>query len=114
MLEFINSSIDISTALPIGYNPRIVLLSYIIACVAAYAAWNMAERLQASREPRLQYMWLGAGAAVLGFGIWCMHFVGMLAMVLPIPVAYDLATTLLSVVPAVLVAAFIIRLSKPE
>lgn len=109
MLEFINSSIDISTALPIGYNPRIVLLSYIIACVAAYAAWNMTERLQASREPGLQYMWLGAGAAVLGFGIWCMHFVGMLAMVLPIPVAYDLATTLLSVVPAVLVAAFIIR-----
>jgi len=36
--------------------------------------------------------------------IWGMHFVGMLAFHLPIPVAYDLTLTLLSILPAIAAA----------
>ena len=42
----------------------------------------------------------------MGMGIWSMHFVGMLAFTLPVPVAYDLITVVLSVVVAI-IASFI-------
>ena len=38
----------------------------------------------------------------MGSGIWCMHFVGMLAFRLPIPVYYHIPTVALSLLAAVL------------
>lgn len=38
----------------------------------------------------------------MGCGIWAMHFNGMLAFYLPIPVSYGVGVTLLSLVPAIL------------
>ncbi|WP_164473478.1 MHYT domain-containing protein [Deinococcus psychrotolerans] len=48
--------------------------------------------------------------AVLGYGIWAMHFVGMLAMQLPVNVGYGLPLTLISGVSAIgfLVAASVL------
>ena len=40
----------------------------------------------------------------MGGGIWAMHFIAMLAHILPIPVSYDPAITALSIVPAILAA----------
>ena len=37
----------------------------------------------------------------MGIGIWSMHFVGMLAFHLGVPLAYDVPTTLVSLLPAV-------------
>jgi NO-binding membrane sensor protein with MHYT domain len=48
----------------------------------------------------------------MGTGIWSMHFIGMLAFHLPIPVAYDLPVTLLSMIIAIVVSAialFVLR-----
>ena len=42
----------------------------------------------------------------MGVGIWSMHFVGMLAFHLPIPMGYDLPITLLSMLIAMLVSGF--------
>lgn len=50
--------------------------------------------------------WLIGGAFAMGFGIWSMHFVGMLAFSLPIPLGYDLGLTLLSLLLAVGSSAF--------
>src|SRR4051794_3951381 len=41
----------------------------------------------------------------MGIGIWSMHFVGMLAFHLGVPLAYDVPATLFSLVPAVASAA---------
>ena len=41
----------------------------------------------------------------MGFGIWSMHYVGMLAFVLPVPVLYHVPTVILSLVAAVAGAA---------
>ncbi|MFZ0884870.1 MAG: MHYT domain-containing protein [Candidatus Acidiferrales bacterium] len=38
----------------------------------------------------------------MGTGIWSMHYIGMLAFILPIPVAYDWPTVLLSLFAAIL------------
>ena len=40
----------------------------------------------------------------LGLAIWSMHFIGMLAFHLPIPLGYDLPLTLLSALPAIAAA----------
>ncbi|WP_252949126.1 diguanylate cyclase domain-containing protein [Pseudoalteromonas shioyasakiensis] len=37
----------------------------------------------------------------LGIGIWGMHFVGMLAYTLPIPIEYNISITLISILPSV-------------
>jgi len=46
-------------------------------------------------------VWLGAGAAAMGLGIWAMHYVGMLALIMPIPVFYHLPTVLLFLLAAI-------------
>jgi signal transduction histidine kinase/CheY-like chemotaxis protein len=55
------------------------------------------------------------GAFAMGSGIWSMHFVGMLAFRLPIPLGYDLAITLISWVLPVLVSGVALwQLSQPQ
>jgi diguanylate cyclase len=47
-----------------------------------------------------------------GLGIWSMHFIGMLAFHLPIPLAYDVPLTLLSVALAILSSALVLVLVR--
>jgi diguanylate cyclase (GGDEF)-like protein len=42
----------------------------------------------------------------MGTGIWSMHFIGMLAFSLPVPMGYDVPITLLSMLIAVIVSGF--------
>src|SRR5258705_2457708 len=48
-------------------------------------------------------MWLAAAAITMGGGIWSMHFVAMLAFVMPTPMSYDIGLTTLSLVVAMFV-----------
>jgi PAS domain S-box-containing protein len=50
-------------------------------------------------------MWLVGGAASMGMGIWSMHYIGMLAYHLPVPVFYNTPTVLLSLLAAILASA---------
>jgi diguanylate cyclase len=42
----------------------------------------------------------------MGTGIWSMHFFGMLAFSLPIPMGYDVPVTLLSMLTAIVTSGF--------
>jgi two-component system, sensor histidine kinase and response regulator len=90
-----------SATLHHSYSPSLVFLSITIAIFASYAALDLAGRTSAS-EGRLRFIWTGAGAFAMGLGIWSMHYVGMLAMILPVRVLYDLPTVLLSLFAAIL------------
>ena len=83
-----------------AYHPGLVALSVLIAIVASYAAFNLSERVSATGGPQ-RWIWLTSGAIAMGAGIWSMHYVGMLAFVLPVPVLYHVPTVLLSLVAAV-------------
>jgi len=85
------------------YDPALVALSIGVAIVASYTALDLAGRVSA-RQGRTSLLWLLGGALAMGTGIWSMHFIGMLAFVLPIPVAYDNAINALSWLIAVLVS----------
>jgi PAS domain S-box-containing protein len=84
-----------------SYNYALVALSVLIAIVAAYAALDLAARVTAATG-WTRAIWLLGGGAALGIGIWSMHYIGMLAFVLPIPVAYHWSTVLLSLIAAIL------------
>jgi PAS domain S-box-containing protein len=87
-----------------SYSPSLIFLSITIAIFASYAALDLAGRTSAS-EGRLRFVWTGTGAFAMGLGIWSMHYVGMLALTLPVRVLYDLPTVLLSLLAAVLASA---------
>ncbi|ULQ46740.1 EAL domain-containing protein [Flagellatimonas centrodinii] len=76
------------------------MLSILVGVVASYAALDLARRVGAATGLAARLWGLG-GAAVMGAGIWAMHFIGMLAFVLPIRMAYDLGLTLLSLLVAI-------------
>jgi len=84
-----------------SYNYALVVLSVLIAMVASYAALDLAARVTAAAGST-RAVWLLGGAGAMGTGIWSMHYLGMLAFVLPIPVAYHWPTVLLSLLAAIL------------
>ncbi len=77
------------------YNSGLVLLSVLVAVVAAYATLMLAWSTRSAKRSLLS-VWVVIAAATMGAGIWSMHFIGMLAFKLPIPIAYDLPLTVTS------------------
>jgi len=86
------------------YDYRLVALSVLIAIFSAYAALDLAGRVTAARG-MARFAWLSGGALAMGFGIWSMHYTGMEAFRLPVPVQYDWPTVLLSMLAAVAASA---------
>ncbi len=85
------------------YDFKLVALSLVIAIIASYTALELAGRVSQTRGTSA-WAWLIGGAVSMGIGIWSMHFVGMLAFHLPIPLAYDTWITMLSMVIAIVVS----------
>src|SRR5258708_7097998 len=87
-----------------SYNFGLVVLSVVIAILAAYAALELAGRVT-SAGGKVRLFWLSGGAMAMGTGIWSMHYIGMLAFRLPIPVLYDWPTVLVSLLAAICASA---------
>jgi len=97
-----------------SYDDVLVALSVVIAIMAAHAALDLARRVTFARGwSRL--LWLTGGAIAMGFGIWSMHYMGMLAFRLPIPVQYDWPTVVLSLIAAIVASAVaLVVVSRPK
>jgi PAS domain S-box-containing protein len=87
-----------------SYNYALVALSVFIAMFASYAALDLASRVTAAGGWS-RALWVLGGAGAMGTGIWSMHYIGMLAFILPIPVAYHWPTVLLSLFAAILASS---------
>src|SRR6202165_2108070 len=87
-----------------SYNYWLVALSVLIAMLASYAALDLAGRVTAT-VGWTRAAWLLGGAVAMGTGIWSMHYIGMLAYILPVPVAYHWPTVLLSLLAAIVASA---------
>src|SRR3982075_805105 len=83
-----------------SYNYALVALSVLIAIIASYAALDLAGRVTAAGG-WTRAVWLLGGAVAMGTGIWSMHYIGMLAFILAVPVAYHWPTVLLSLFAAI-------------
>jgi two-component system sensor histidine kinase/response regulator len=96
------------------YDYRLVALSIAIAVLAAYGALDLSGRMTVARG-RARFVWLCAGAFAMGIGIWSMHYVGMEAFRLPVPVRYEWPTVGLSILAAILssaVALFVVTQAR--
>ncbi len=87
------------------YDPPFVVLSFLIAALAAYAALDLTGRVRSSRSTLARFAWLSGGASAMGVGIWSMHYVGMIAFRMAMPILYDWPTVLLSLFAAILSSA---------
>src|SRR3981081_3964967 len=84
------------------YDPHLVALSILVAALASYTALDLGGRVAAARG-LARRVWLAGGAITIGGGIWSMHFVAMLAFIMPTPMSYDIGLTTLSLVVAIFV-----------
>src|SRR5271170_2767479 len=97
-----------------SYDYRLVVLSVVIAFLASYTAIDMAGRVTENRG-FARAKWLLGGSLAMGSGIWCMHFTGMLAFRLPIPVYYDLSTVVVSLLAAIVASGIALYIvSRPR
>ena len=96
-----------------SYNLLLVAASLFVAILASYTALDMAGRITTA-QGRAARWWLAGGASAMGVGIWSMHFIGMLAFSLPIPLGYDPVITLLSLLIAIASSVFALWLVCQE
>jgi len=93
------------------YNLWLVVLSVLVAMVVAYTALKLADRVAEAAGSGGRY-WLLGGAAAMGIGIWSMHFIGMLAFSVPIPLRYNVFTTLASLAIAIFTSGFALAIAS--
>lgn len=91
------------------YHPGLVMLSVFVATTASCTAISLTWRVVATRGGT-SVLWLCGGALAMGCCIWSMHFVGMLAFSLQIRMSYDIGTTVQSLLVAIAVSAFALRI----
>ena len=96
------------TSMTSWHDHRLVALSILISICASYAALDLAGRTAAARG-RVRWAWLMGGATTMGLGIWSMHYIGMLAFHLPVPVKYDVPLVLISLVIAITASGIALR-----
>jgi signal transduction histidine kinase/CheY-like chemotaxis protein len=77
------------------YQPLLVVVSILVGILASYTALSLVMRVRQARG-HARYVWVAGGAMAMGSGIWAMHFVGMQAFRLPLPIAFDATTTFVS------------------
>ncbi|MDX8399182.1 MAG: MHYT domain-containing protein, partial [Gallionellaceae bacterium] len=97
----------------VSWDVGLIALSLLVALFGSFTSLAHAQRMRDSTG-RAAWYWLLAGGITLGMTIWAMHFIGMLAFHLPIPLSYDLPLTLLSMLPAIAAALLGFHLLRSE
>jgi NO-binding membrane sensor protein with MHYT domain/two-component sensor histidine kinase len=94
-----------------SYNTWLVALSILVAMTVAYTALKLAARV-AEADGAGGRLWLFGGAIAMGTGIWSMHFIGMLAFSVSVPLRYDIVETLGSLVIAIITSGFALAIAS--
>ncbi|MFZ1179932.1 MAG: MHYT domain-containing protein [Herbaspirillum sp.] len=92
------------------YTPSLVLLSVLMAIFSSWMSLQMAAQARASSNQWLRIATLSGASLALGYGVWSMHFIGMLAFNLCTNVEYDPVLTLLSVLPSLAASSVVVTI----
>ncbi len=101
-LQFVNDTIDLATAYQGVYEPTRLFLSTGIAMLTACACLLLAARMRAAVTRRARYIWMAVGSLAVGFGLQATNFLLVLALQLPVPVAYDRGLSELTLLPGMI------------
>ncbi len=99
--HFFTSAVPLNTTQG-SYDPAYVVMSYLIAALASYLALALARRLSNPKNLKIRNLLLSGGALCLGAGIWAMHFIGMMAFKMDMPMGYDPYLTISSLCVAII------------
>ena len=97
----------------VPYNNWLVALSIAVAVFVSYTAFRLAARVAEAIRPMRSY-WLIGGASAMGIGIWSTHFIGMLAISMPMVLRYDIPMTVASLLIAIITSWMAIRIAGTE
>lgn len=86
------------------HDPMLVALSIGLAVATGFVVLEIAGRLFHSARPH-SGLWLVVASLILGGGTWSSHFLGLLALRLPVEIHYDAAGTVITLLLAIAVAA---------
>lgn len=106
-------TIPTNTAMTTSYDYFEVALSVLIAVSASYAALDLAARVTAAKN-WVRFSWLAGGGTAMGIGIWSMHFTGMLAFRLPVPISYHWPIVLLALLIGIVSSGFALHAVSRE
>jgi NO-binding membrane sensor protein with MHYT domain len=82
------------------YNMLLVARSLAVGVVASYAAFELARRA-GDRRGGAAALWFAGAGALMGGGIWALHFNAILAMRVPEAMAFSTVPTAFSLAIAV-------------
>ena len=85
------------------HDLNLVVVSVLVAALASYTTLTLAIHVTHSRG-RAGLAWLVGGSLSMGIGIWSMHFIGMLALHLPVAVRHNVVYMMLSLGVAIAAA----------
>lgn len=85
----------------VSWDSVLVCVSLIVAFIASFTALDTAGRVAVSRG-WIARLWLLVSGTAMGIGVWAMHFIGMLAMMMPMTLRYDVRLTIVSLLVAIL------------
>ena len=86
------------------HDAWLVALSCVIASVGSLSTLTITRHLDQVQQRSMCLTWGLLGGLCLAGAIWSMHFIGMLAFQAPVAIRYDLATTMLSLLVALVAA----------
>jgi NO-binding membrane sensor protein with MHYT domain len=94
----------------ISWDPILIGISYLVAFIASFVALDSAGKIELASQS-VSLFWRLAGGITLGMGIWSMHFIGMLAMRMPMMMSYHLWLTAASLLIALVATTLAINIA---
>lgn len=82
------------------YNPSAVALSIAVAILGSFTGLVMTSGIRRT-SGRIKMIRIFLGGLGVGGGIWSMHFISMLAVILPVELYYDVTRTTISAMIAI-------------
>ncbi len=95
--------------LHVRHDSLLVILSIAVAIAASVLALYLVQAGMHAPGRFQRQVALLCGCGTLGQGIWSMHFIGMLALELPVDVHYHLGVTLASMLPGLFASWLALR-----
>lgn len=80
----------------------LIVLSFVISITCSTFCFYIVEVAKNTADPNARKIAIVSGALTLGCSVWSMHFIGLLALRICAPVTYNMAITLISVLPSML------------
>ena len=98
----------------VEYSYGLIAVSVLTSMIAAYAAFSLADRMRRAGDAKRRRVWLLGGSLAMGIGIWSMHYLGMLAVVLPVDVVYFVPTVAVSLGLAVVASVVVLSVVSAD